>query len=142
MQLGIHVKIIPGESSMELSLLYTDAQGESPVNSSPLATFTVPYKVGSFIRANWKVTENSVVLYTGCQSNEEKIVSKFPQQITFDKGSILYIGQAGPLINNSFEVSGQYCICFYLFSTTTGTCFHMSIHSRHRYSANCEVASN
>lgn len=75
-----------------------------------------PYVVVAFIlllcfirssrlcRLAFKVTEEEVKLYYNCQLYNELMVKRNPEEIVFDPGSTLYLGQAGAFIKGHFEV--------------------------------------
>ncbi|KAA0204003.1 hypothetical protein HAZT_HAZT011414 [Hyalella azteca] len=100
-QLG--VSLSPGETgSTNISLLYTDS--ERHMTSQTIASFLVPDFTRKWTRLAFKVTDEEVQLYFNCQLYNGLMVKRVPEEIVFDPGSTLYIGQAGGIIKGHFEV--------------------------------------
>uniref|UniRef100_A0A6A7FZS1 Collagen alpha-1(XVIII) chain-like isoform X4 n=2 Tax=Hirondellea gigas TaxID=1518452 RepID=A0A6A7FZS1_9CRUS len=99
-QLG--VSISPGEAgSTNVSLLYTDS--DRHMTTQTVASFLVPDFTRKWTRLAFKVTEEEVQLYFNCQLYNGLMIKRIPEEIVFDTGSTLYIGQAGGIIKGHFE---------------------------------------
>lgn len=86
-----------------ISLIYTDAKLH--LNSQNLAVFQVPaFKEETSIAV--KVFLNKVTLYLNCHEVRSIIVNNVdPVEIKIDADSRLYVGSAGPISSNQFDVS-------------------------------------
>lgn len=113
MQLGLQLIPQPDQKLLSVHLLYTDV-GDKNSATKILAKFTVPYTIDTFIRLQLRVTNHNVTLNGGCISTQVENVVKNPVKLIFDSGSILYIGQGGPLLNGAFEVSTSFFFFFFM----------------------------
>ncbi|VVC43055.1 Concanavalin A-like lectin/glucanase domain [Cinara cedri] len=103
-QLG--VQTVPSSANrLNVSFLYTDVNKYSSSSSNVLATFSIPWKVRKYYRLGLKVTRKNVQLFGRCLDPQSVEVIRDPMELLFDSASILYIGQAGPLIKGPFDVS-------------------------------------
>lgn len=52
-----------------------------------------------------RVSANEVILYLNCHEMARHKVTRIPQELVFDTASTLYIAQAGPHIQEKYDVS-------------------------------------
>lgn len=105
MQLG--VKLSPDGINTNISLLYTDV---SQIASQTIATFTVARFVGKWTRFAFRVSTENVTLFFNCNETDSIMVQRDPLELVFDSASTLYIAQAGPRIQEPYEVSKANCL--------------------------------
>uniref|UniRef100_A0A8W7PKQ6 Multiplexin transcript 1 n=1 Tax=Anopheles coluzzii TaxID=1518534 RepID=A0A8W7PKQ6_ANOCL len=101
-QLGLLLEPTAGGDQWNATLYYTDAKKERI--SQPLASFQVPYGK-SWMKMIFKVLPDQVVFYYNCLEAGVVPVKKEPRKLVFDSASTVYIGQAGPVLKQKFEVS-------------------------------------
>uniref|UniRef100_A0A182LSA2 Thrombospondin-like N-terminal domain-containing protein n=1 Tax=Anopheles culicifacies TaxID=139723 RepID=A0A182LSA2_9DIPT len=104
-QLGLLLEPTASGDQWNATLYYTDAKKER--NSQPLASFQVPYGK-SWMKMIFKVLPDQVVFYYNCLEAGVVPVKKEPRKLVFDSASTVYIGQAGPILKQKFEVSAVY----------------------------------
>lgn len=51
------------------------------------------------------MTEKEVILYLNCHEMARQKVTRIPPELVFDTASTLYIAQAGPHIQEKYDVS-------------------------------------
>lgn len=88
---------------MNISLFYTDIGKFA--SSQIIGSFLVPYNVGKFTRFAFQVSGEIVTLFYNCQKYETLYAKRSANELLFDPASILYIGQAGPIIKGNLDVS-------------------------------------
>ncbi|CAL7940785.1 unnamed protein product [Xylocopa violacea] len=113
-QLGIRISDGPG-TNQNVSLIYTNSDLHS--HSEEVATFTVPKLTKKWSRIVFKVSTTDVTLYLNCHEMAKQRVTRIPLELVFDTASTLYIGQAGPHIQERYDVSTQTAL---LLSITNG----------------------
>ena len=57
-----------------------------------------------------RVTLTEVILYLNCHEMDKQKVTRIPTELVFDTASTLYIAQAGPHIQERFEVSIKFVL--------------------------------
>lgn len=92
----------PG-SNQNVSLVYTNSDEHS--RSEEVAKFTVPKLTKKWSKIVIKVSTNDVTFYLNCHEMARQRVTRIPQELVFDTASTLYIAQAGPHIQERYEVS-------------------------------------
>ncbi|KAG7210595.1 hypothetical protein KM043_012110 [Ampulex compressa] len=101
-QLGI--RISDGLSSNQnISLVYTNSDQHS--HSEEVAKFTVPKLTKKWSKIVIKVSTNDVTFYLNCHEMARQRVTRIPLELVFDTASTLYIAQAGPHIQEKYDVS-------------------------------------
>uniref|UniRef100_A0A182THC5 Laminin G domain-containing protein n=1 Tax=Anopheles melas TaxID=34690 RepID=A0A182THC5_9DIPT len=100
-QLGLLLEPTAGGDQWNATLYYTDAKKERI--SQPLASFQVPYGK-SWMKMIFKVLPDQVVFYYNCLEAGVAPVKKEPRKLVFDSASTVYIGQAGPVLKQKFEI--------------------------------------
>jgi len=89
---------------LNISLFYTDIAKSA--SSQNIASFIVePYLLGQFASFQLQVTNDQVKLVYNCDKRESRYVKRHPEELIFDPASILYLGQAGPIIKGNLDVS-------------------------------------
>ncbi|XP_036151025.1 collagen alpha-1(XV) chain-like isoform X1 [Monomorium pharaonis] len=101
-QLGIRISDGPG-SNQNISLVYTNSDEHS--HSEEVAKFTVPKLTKKWSKIVIKVSTNDVTLYLNCHEMARQRITRIPQELVFDTASTLYIAQAGPHIQERYDVS-------------------------------------
>ncbi|KAG5329777.1 COFA1 protein, partial [Acromyrmex charruanus] len=101
-QLGIRISDGPG-SNQNVSLVYTNSDEHS--HSEEVAKFTVPKLTKKWSKIVIKVSTSDVILYLNCHEMARQKVTRIPQELVFDTASTLYIAQAGPHIQERYDVS-------------------------------------
>lgn len=101
-QLGLHLTKNPeNEEESLISLFYNDYR--APSNTSlPLVRFAVPNIVKHWTPFAIKVNGSDITLYLHCEEYETQHVVRSPEQLLFEDGSTVYLGQAG--FGEKFEV--------------------------------------
>lgn len=115
-QLG--VKLSPAGSGTNISLIYTDP---SQFPSQVIADFVTEKFVNTWIRFAFQVTVENVTLYLNCKKYGTVNVHRDPVRLEFDSASTFYIGQAGPIIKDPYEVSGLKSACKWEIRWKKGT---------------------
>lgn len=82
------------------------------VTSQVIASFQVPRFVGKWTRFAFRVSTENVTLFFNCNESDTVMVFREPQELVFDSASTLYIAQAGPRIQEPYEVS---FFCTYIY---------------------------
>lgn len=100
-QLGIKLSQASPKTT-NISLIYTDP---SQFPSHTLANFEVENFDNVWIKFSLQVTRESVTLYYNCKKHSTVTVERKPVKLQFDAASTLYIGQAGAIIKEPFDVS-------------------------------------
>lgn len=88
------------------------------VTSQVIASFQVPRFVGKWTRFAFRVSTENVTLFFNCNESDTVMVLREPLELVFDSASTLYIAQAGPKIQEPYEVS--------FFSLTSFRVFEMA----------------
>ncbi|EZA55034.1 Collagen alpha-1(XV) chain [Ooceraea biroi] len=101
-QLGIRISDGPG-SNQNISLVYTNSDDHS--HSEEVAKFTVPKLTKKWSKIVIKVSTTDVTFYLNCHEMARQRVTRIPQELVFDTASTLYIAQAGPHIQERYDVS-------------------------------------
>ncbi|EFN89185.1 Collagen alpha-1(XV) chain, partial [Harpegnathos saltator] len=101
-QLGIRISDGPG-SNQNISLVYTNSDEHSL--SEEVAKFTVPKLTRKWSKIVIKVSAADVTFYLNCHEMARQRVTRIPQKLVFDTASTLYIAQAGPHIQERYDVS-------------------------------------
>lgn len=97
----------PGDVGTSLiSLYYTDDNTHS--DSQIIASFVVQSRIGKWTRFSLKVTCDRVTLYYMCKQHDTVLVKRQPMELVFHPASILYVGQAGAVVKQPFEVSTKF----------------------------------
>ncbi|KAL6262241.1 hypothetical protein P5V15_007336 [Pogonomyrmex californicus] len=107
-QLGIRISDGPG-SNQNVSLIYTNSDEHS--HSEEVAKFTVPKLTKKWSKIVIKVSTNDVTFYLNCHEMARQRVTRIPQELVFDTASTLYIAQAGPHIQERYDVSTVHALC-------------------------------
>lgn len=103
-----------GASSLQnVSLVYTNSDQHSL--SEEVAKFTVPKLTKKWSKIVIKVSSNDVTLYLNCREVAKQKVTRIPQELVFDTASTLYIAQAGPHIQEKYDVSNILCFVINYF---------------------------
>ncbi|KAL2718654.1 collagen alpha-1(XVIII) chain isoform X2 [Vespula squamosa] len=102
-QLGIRISDGPG-SNQNISLVYTNSDEHS--HSEEVAKFTVPKLTKKWSKIVIKVSITDVTLYLNCHEMARQKVTRIPLELVFDTASTLYMAQAGPHIQERYDVSG------------------------------------
>ena len=98
------IQVHPMENNrMNISLFYTDIAKFS--SSQIIGSFLVPYKINNFIRFAIQVTSDTISLFYECEKYESLYMKRDTRELLFDPASILYVGQAGPIIKGNLDVS-------------------------------------
>ncbi|XP_017793295.1 PREDICTED: collagen alpha-1(XV) chain-like [Habropoda laboriosa] len=103
-QLGIRISDGPG-TNQNVSLIYTNSDLHS--HSEEVAKFTVPKLSKKWSKIVIKVSTTDVTLYLNCHEMARQRVIRIPLELVFDTASTLYIAQAGPHIQEKYDVSTQ-----------------------------------
>ncbi|GMT28212.1 hypothetical protein PFISCL1PPCAC_19509 [Pristionchus fissidentatus] len=90
-----------GEGHTNISLVYTNSRVDS--SSRVVASFVVPDFVQQWTQFALKVTQSEVVLFFRCIRFASKTVTNLPSQLIMDDTHKLYVGSAGPIIQEGFE---------------------------------------
>ncbi|VEN42070.1 unnamed protein product [Callosobruchus maculatus] len=112
-----HKQILPDRLSAEFSILVS-AKPKSrrggflfavmntydTYYSRAIANFTVPKFTGRWIRFAFRVALDNVTLFFNCLETETVAVQRRPVELEFDSASTLYIAQAGPTIEEPYEL--------------------------------------
>jgi hypothetical protein len=109
------VQIQEYDSTQQNVALYFTPNTRIAEQSEVIANFTVPSLVGKWNKLSFKVLRDRVVLYLNCQEYEEAFWFRTVENLDFEPGSSLYIGQAGPNFQRSiqsFEVSVSHSMFF------------------------------
>lgn len=72
--------------------------------SDEVAKFTVPKLTKRWSKIVIRVTGSDVILYLNCHEMTRQQVTRIPPELVFDTASTLYIAQAGPHIQEKYEV--------------------------------------
>ncbi|KAF5288198.1 hypothetical protein FQA39_LY03966 [Lamprigera yunnana] len=104
-QLGI--KLSPAGPGTNVSLIYTHP-GHFP--SQVIADFITEKLVHNWVKFAFQVNNDNITLFLNCKKHGTVSVRREPQQLVFDSASTLYIGQAGPIIKDSFEITYELVI--------------------------------
>lgn len=83
--------------------------------SDEVAKFTVPRLVKRWSKIVIRVTSNEVILYLNCHEMARQKVTRIPLELVFDTASTLYIAQAGPHIQEKYDVSISMFYFHFLF---------------------------
>jgi len=126
-QLGL--KISPAANNhMNVVLVYNDPAASVPETNNGLASFQLPYNTKNWINFSIKVLNHKIALYHNCILIQEVNVTKEPRELVFEAASTFYLGQAGSIIKEKFEVSGSFtldflsrCCCLLLLAVTLST---------------------
>ena len=59
-----------------------------------------------------EVSVTNVTLYLNCHKMADQKVTRIPQELVFDTASTLYVAQAGPHIQERYDVSSKLLIYF------------------------------
>ncbi|XP_032689787.1 collagen alpha-1(XV) chain-like [Odontomachus brunneus] len=100
-QLGIRISDGPG-SNQNVSLVYTNSDEHS--HSEEVAKFTVPKLTKKWSKIVIKVSATDVTFYLNCHEMARQRVTRIPQKLVFDTASTLYIAQAGPHIQERYDI--------------------------------------
>ncbi|XP_060519711.1 collagen alpha-1(IX) chain-like isoform X2 [Cylas formicarius] len=98
-ELGVRIAPENGSTTV-ISLLYTDP---TEAVSHSIANFTVPRFYGRWTRFAFRVTTENVTLFFNCSETDTVVLQRKPLELVFDSASTLYVAQAGPNIQESFE---------------------------------------
>ncbi|CAK9799625.1 Collagen alpha-1(XV) chain [Anthophora quadrimaculata] len=101
-QLGIRISDGPG-TNQNVSLVYTNSDLHS--HSEEVAKFTVPKLTKKWSKIVIKVSTTDVSLHLNCHEMARQRVTRIPPELVFDTASTLYIAQAGPHIQERYDVS-------------------------------------
>ncbi|XP_017762808.1 PREDICTED: collagen alpha-1(XV) chain-like [Eufriesea mexicana] len=101
-QLGIRISDGPG-TNQNVSLVYTNSDLHS--HSEEVAKFTVPKLTKKWSKIVIRVSTTDVILYLNCHEMSRRRVTRTPLELVFDTASTLYIAQAGPYIQEKYDVS-------------------------------------
>ncbi|XP_043515413.1 collagen alpha-1(XV) chain-like [Frieseomelitta varia] len=101
-QLGIRISDGPG-TNQNVSLVYTNSDLHS--HSEEVAKFTVPKLTKKWSKIVIRVSTIDVTLYLNCHEMAKQRVTRIPLELVFDTASTLYIAQAGPHIQEKYDVS-------------------------------------
>lgn len=102
------VQIMEYDSTQQNVALYFTPNTRIAEQSEVIANFTVPSMVRKWNKLSFKVLRDRIVLYYNCQEYEQSYWFRTVENLDFEPGSSLYIGQAGPNFQRtipSFEVS-------------------------------------
>lgn len=94
----------PG-TNQNVSLVYTNSDQHS--HSEEVAKFTVPKLTKKWSKIVLRVSTTDVTLYLNCHEMARQRVTRIPLELVFDTASTLYIAQAGPHIQERYDVSTQ-----------------------------------
>lgn len=97
----------PG-TNQNVSLVYTNSDQHS--HSEEVAKFTVPKLTKKWSKIVIRVSTTDVILYLNCHEMARQRVTRIPLELEFDTASTLYIAQAGPHIQERYDVSTQTCL--------------------------------
>ncbi|ODM97649.1 Collagen alpha-1(XV) chain [Orchesella cincta] len=92
-----------------ISLLYTDVG--SHLVTQTLVSFEVPLMTRRWNRFALKIIGDNVTLFLNCREHSSKLAMRNPKELSFDPASTLYVGQAGPILKGSFQVSRNFLFC-------------------------------
>lgn len=84
-------------------MVYTNSDEHS--HSEEVAIFTVPKLTRKWSKIVIRVTATEIALYLNCHEMARQRVTRIPQELVFDTASTLYIAQAGPHIQEKYDVS-------------------------------------
>lgn len=91
------------DSNQNVSLVYTNSDEHS--HSEEVAKFTVPKLAKKWSKIVIKVSTSDITFYLNCHEMARQRVIRIPQELVFDTASTLYIAQAGPHIQERYDVS-------------------------------------
>lgn len=132
-----HLKDGPG-SNQNVSLVYTNSDEHS--HSEEVAKFTVPKLTKKWSKIVIKVLTNDVTLYLNCHEMARQRVTRIPQELVFDTASTLYIAQAGPHIQERYDVSTVHTLFvrnFFFFAKKNGRRERSCVAQRNETSGVC-----
>ncbi|KAH0546708.1 hypothetical protein KQX54_014027 [Cotesia glomerata] len=89
-------------SSQNISLVYTNSDEYS--HSEEIAKFEVPKLTKKWSKIVIRVSTVDVILYLNCNEIGRKKMTRLPQELVFDTASTLYVAQAGPHIQEKYDV--------------------------------------
>lgn len=117
---------IPETKLLYVLLLQTDVS-DTNLPTKNVADFTMAYPIDDFFKIVLKVNNDNIKLNGGCNASHVVKVVKGSVKLAFDSSSILYIGQGGPLLTDTFNVSVLFLLSVYYFLYTslyaaTSTC--------------------
>ncbi|KAI4496671.1 hypothetical protein M0804_000481 [Polistes exclamans] len=92
----------PG-SNQNISLIYTNSDDHSL--SEEVAKFTVPKLTKKWSKIVIKVSITDVTLYLNCHEMARQRVTRIPLELVFDTASTLYMAQAGPHIQERYDIA-------------------------------------
>ncbi|KZC13794.1 Collagen alpha-1(XV) chain [Dufourea novaeangliae] len=101
-QLGIRISDGLG-TNQNVSLIYTNSDQHS--DSEEVAKFAVPKLTKKWSKIVIRVSLTDVTLYLNCYEMARQRVTRIPLELVFDTASTLYIAQAGPHIQEKYDVS-------------------------------------
>lgn len=119
----------PG-SNQNVSLVYTNSDEHS--HSEEVAKFTVPKLTKKWSKIVIKVSVTDVTLYLNCHEMARQRVTRIPQELVFDTASTLYIAQAGPHIQERYDVSTVYTFRIPFPRKKNGHCEHLCVVQRNK----------
>ncbi|KAJ8679193.1 hypothetical protein QAD02_014980, partial [Eretmocerus hayati] len=111
-QLGLRISEGPS-SNQNISLVYTNSDLHS--FSDEVVKFTVPKLLKRWTKIVVRVTTTEVILYMNCHEMARQRLTRIPLELVFDTASTLYIAQAGPHIQEKFDVSAVKMMITMLF---------------------------
>ncbi|TGZ57432.1 hypothetical protein DBV15_05808 [Temnothorax longispinosus] len=117
-QLGIRISDGP-DSNQNISLVYTNSDEHS--HSEEVAKFTVPKLTKKWSKIVIKVSTSDITFYLNCHEMARQRVTRIPQELVFDTASTLYIAQAGPHIQERYDVSTVHALRIVFFCTKKWT---------------------
>lgn len=98
------------DSNQNISLVYTNSDEHS--HSEEVAKFTVPKLTKKWSKIVIKVSTSNITFYLNCHEMARQRVTRIPQELVFDTASTLYIAQAGPHIQERYDVSTPFAYSF------------------------------
>lgn len=130
------VQLSPENQDTNISLFYTDS---GQISSQVIANFTVPRLVGKWASFAFRILTENITLFYNCNETDTVVVQRNPLELVFDSASTLYIAQAGPRIQEPYEVSAVCiaCMCHdalkkFSYLTSTSTKWPRSSVRKHR----------
>ena len=102
------IQISGSDDGQQNIALYFTPNPRFAETSEIIANFTVPSMVNIWSKVSLKVLRERVVLYINCREQEQIYWFRRVEHLTFEPGSSLYIGAAGPNVKRdvpNFEVS-------------------------------------
>lgn len=93
------------DSRQEISLVYTNSDEYS--HSEEIAKFQVPNSTKKWTKIVIRISTSEVAFHLNCYEIARKKVTRIPQELVFDTASTLYIAQAGPHIQEKYDVSNN-----------------------------------